>query len=688
MAGDCLALAIHTAGSGADPAEPPIFAAAGSGDRRCLIGPEQLGDFLRVHHAATIACHDAASLHWAIDEHLRRSRDSSARRILWEFSRACRLHDVQLLDQLLRLAHHGGDPPPLTLDRLATLLQGRAGTSEASRPSPRLPSGEPVGADEGPAVTALRDVAVVAKIYRKQLSQSDRLARRLRIPREIIERFGPWALGLQVQGAIALRRAASNGLRLRKDAAPELRRTCEEAYRDCSRLLYRHPTIRRCFRWDGEEIRRDKTGLPDADKPKLREWLRQTLDAMAGAYNTPFEPPRTDKGDISTVPDFWGDLTLIQPELRAWSQLWAAASVLKSLDGVSDDGRLRPRYGVLPRIRSMDPNLEQLRRLGRASVFEAAPGHVLLVGRLDHLVLRCHAEVCVLRGGEPNLGGWFIGGLDPVRRVAWSLYNHDRGRDGGEAPMAEGTFDEIDAQEPGRFAHWKDVGAVLLDAVHRGLTAPHVREILARDFGRDISLAEADRYCRLLEEDVFVDLAWFVKDETLEILRAKLDCDPADVEGLMLEGTPENAAAALRNLIAGRSRSPRAFARLREICRNEHFRAMMAADEGSPELFDALFGDVTVNPVGRGRKGLFFTLTRAADHLDLADDVMKTVLFEIVAAGHELVGYADGEFALQAREDAATEAMRHTIEGVAEAAARKLMGNFPPRCRVEMRQVW
>ncbi len=217
-------------------------------------------------------------------------------RIWRERSRACRLHDVQLLDQLLRLAHFGGDPPPLELEHLATLYTDRAGTSEASRTSPRLPSGEPVGADEGPAVRALGDVAVVEKVYRKQLSQSDRLARRLRIPREIVERLGPWALGLQVQGAIALRRASSNGLRLRKDAAPELRRTCEEAYRDCSRLLNRHPTIRRCFRWDGEEIRRAKTGLPDADKSKLREWLRQTLEAMAGVYNTPFELPRTVKG--------------------------------------------------------------------------------------------------------------------------------------------------------------------------------------------------------------------------------------------------------------------------------------------------------------------------------------------------------------------------------------------------------
>ncbi len=335
----------------------------------------------------------------------------------------------------------------------------------------------------------------------------------------------------------------------------------------------------------------------------------------------------------------------------------------------------------------MDPNLEQLRRLGRSSVFEAAPGHVLLVGRLDQLALRCHAEVCVYQGGEPQLGGWFRGGLDPVRRVAWAFYNLDR-RGTAEDPVPEATFYEIDAQDPGRFAHWKDLGIVLLDAVHRGLAAPHIREILSRDFGRDISLAHAERCYWHLVDEALVDLVWFVKDETLEILRAKLDCDPADIAGIMLEGTPENAAAALRNLITGRSRSPQAFARLREICRTPHFRAMMTADEGSPELFDAPFGDYTVNPVGRARRGLCFTLARAANHLDLADDVMKTVLFEIVAAGHDLVGYAGGKFALQVREDAATEAMRLAIEGVAEAAARRLIDLFPPRSCVVWREVW
>ena len=100
----------------------------------------------------------------------------------------------------------------------------------------------------------------------------------------------------------------------------------------------------------------------------------------------------------------------------------------------------------------MDPNLEPLRRLGRGSAFEAAPGHVLLVGRLDHLAIRCHAEVCVHQGGEPQLGGVVPRGARS-RPEGGVVPLQPRSReDGGEAPMPEGTFDEIDAQEPGRFA--------------------------------------------------------------------------------------------------------------------------------------------------------------------------------------------------------------------------------------------
>ena len=324
MAGDVLALAIQTAGSGAVPAVTPIIAvAAGTGDRRCIIRPEQLGEFLRVHRTATIACRDAAALHWAIDEHLGRSGDPSARQILRAFSRACRLHDVRLLGQLLRLALHGGDPPPLDLGRLATCYGFRADTSEALRPSPSPRTGEPVRADEGPAVRALGGCRRRREICRKQRSQSDHLAQRLGIPREIVERFGPWALGLQVRGrsrwpARPATGCPAQGCRPRADAAPATRSI------GSARASSTTPPIRRCFRWDGDVIRRRKTGLPDPDKPKLRERLRQTLDAMAGAH-TPFEPPITDEGEFHDPrllgrpdpPPVWS--------LR-WSRLWAAAS--------------------------------------------------------------------------------------------------------------------------------------------------------------------------------------------------------------------------------------------------------------------------------------------------------------------------------------------------------------------------
>jgi len=42
------------------------------------------------------------------------------------------------------------------------------------------------------------------------------------------------------------------------------------------------------------------------------------------------------------------------------------------LEGAGD-GRLRPRYEVIPRIRPLDPNLERLRGLDPSLEFGAAP---------------------------------------------------------------------------------------------------------------------------------------------------------------------------------------------------------------------------------------------------------------------------------------------------------------------------
>jgi hypothetical protein len=66
------------------------------------------------HAAAHLVCHDAGELHRVVHDHLLAAGDDGARarRALWEFVRVGRLHDVLLLDQLLRLDEHGARRPP------------------------------------------------------------------------------------------------------------------------------------------------------------------------------------------------------------------------------------------------------------------------------------------------------------------------------------------------------------------------------------------------------------------------------------------------------------------------------------------------------------------------------------------------------------------------------------------------
>ena len=71
---------------------------------RCVVRPENLGAFLRVHRDAVIACHDAGAMHWALADHLGHAGDRAARDALWGFSRAALLVDVGLLDQLVAMA--------------------------------------------------------------------------------------------------------------------------------------------------------------------------------------------------------------------------------------------------------------------------------------------------------------------------------------------------------------------------------------------------------------------------------------------------------------------------------------------------------------------------------------------------------------------------------------------------------
>jgi hypothetical protein len=728
-----------------DPSGPevgPFLDAAGVEGKRCLIRPQRLGEFLRVHRGVLLVCHDVATFHWSVAEHLLRCEDWTGWKILWDFARGCRVHDVQLFDQLFRLVLQGGNPQPRELEKLA---------------ADRMPVGPRMEKDGGFDQHAFKDLPaahLISAIFLGQKKYVDQIPEVFNLSPEVVARFGPFGLGVQVKGTIALGRASRSGLRVRKDIIPELRRRCRDAYRESSRRLEAHADSRSCFSWSGGEVRRGNSGLPDMKKEKLRGWLGHAIASASGLHNIPFEPPRDPEGKVSTKPEFWGDLALIQPEIRAWTILWTAASVERALERLDADGRLHPRYEIASGILSLDPNLEQLRRLSRTPMFEAPPGYRLVVGRLPDLVLRCQAEVCERLGGESQLGGLFRKGVDPTRYVAQDLYSvtrlaawddealrqrfnmlaggasvafepwMKRAYDALEQEFREleeitrdrlgqtcsgfeseaqdlfeawkslankelrREFDRLEEEDPAGLDRWLRVTRTLLDAVPRGMAALHVREILRRDADIDIALAKAEQYAFSMVDVVLPDLGWVLEDETLPILARWLGCKVEDLGGLIVSESPGTTAAALRNLIAGRTKNPGAFAELRAVCTHERNREQLMSGEGSLEFYNAVFAGNVVNPGGRVRRALHFTTASAHQHLAMADDVMKVVLFEVVAAGFELVACAADEFVVQITEDPSEQATLRRIAQAAEEAAAEVLFEFPPCCEIRLVAAW
>jgi hypothetical protein len=249
-------------------------------------------------------------------------------------------------------------------------------------------------------------------------------------------------------------------------------------------------------------------------------------------------------------------------------------------------------------------------------------------------------------------------------------------------------FDRLEDEDPARFERWMEVTRTLLDAVPRGMAALHVREILRRDADIDITLAEAERYTRCLVDEVLPDLGWFLEDETLLILARWLGCKVEDLGGLIVKESPGTTATAVRNVIAGRTKNPAAFAELRAVCTHERNREQLMAGEGSLELFKVVFADNVLSPAGRVRRALHFTTAGAHQHVAMADDIMKLVLFRLVAAGFELVACAADEFVIQVVEGPSEDATLRRIAQTAEEAAGEFLIEFPPRCEIRPVAAW
>ena len=178
----------------------------------------------------------------------------------------------------------------------------------------------------------------------------DLIAGNLGISSELVARFGPLGLGIDVQGAIALRSATQRGLLMNVKAADRAYLAAEELYQASSASLAADKVARQGFEWTGEDakrgqpilhwtgrtVHRNAEGLPRSRDLKLRNWLWTLFSRLRDFHGGQIVPPIDEADKLSTDPEHWGVLVRCHPLLLAWRDLTAAAEIsswLKSLSG-------------------------------------------------------------------------------------------------------------------------------------------------------------------------------------------------------------------------------------------------------------------------------------------------------------------------------------------------------------------
>jgi len=106
--------------------------------------------------------------------------------------------------------------------------------------------------------------------YKALLGVADQIIRAQGIDPTSIGRFGPLALNLQVQGAIALAAAERAGLAMDEAARQEIVKACEAVGKASNETLWGDTEARRCL------VRRGRAETH-------RDWLPEIQEAIPGA---------------------------------------------------------------------------------------------------------------------------------------------------------------------------------------------------------------------------------------------------------------------------------------------------------------------------------------------------------------------------------------------------------------------
>jgi len=663
-------VAIHlVTAEGSDSAPPTlILAAVAAGDEKAILPADHVRQFLLAHRDCSVICADAGVFHRVLESTFKREGEQEALGVLWELSRTACLVDILLLNHLVQMA--GADWPANAVDLTKAIEhQSRLGIEKPQSLAHEIVQSGAIDLG-GLDASLLRGVIAIAsgmlKAYESLEAKARHAAKSAGVAPHTIAEYGPLGLGLHVQGAVALAHAEGSSLLVdqqrRTSLVTELR-AVQERY--CQQLA-QDRRVRACFKIDDGGIRlRDH--MPEVNQDRLQSWLFEESEGLAGPYGLPLPFPHAPGRRTSTVPDYWGVLGECHPMIRAWCQLHAVSRSLQLLDRLRSTP-IRNRCEILPRL-ATDPPQTVLEHLGGRGLFRSPEEHVFVIARLPDLEYRALAAVWEDQYGHSALADVFRRGDEDMFGVV--------GRHLADAnPDVRLELTEIDTAD-----RWRQIAGALMTALGLKLGNENARKLLQGRLGLNLFPDEVGRLVEALV-GLFPELGAHNRDDTLQQLSSWLGLD----EQTCRRELAGHTSTEIRRSIAGYRAGAGVFNKIAKIDQEQGYGVMPLQGISGPELYEEVFGCKFRTLTGRVRHHQLYS-EESAEHLVLADDAVKAMLYVITASGYRLAAVVSPEIVVTVPSDRATEAC-HRIAELAGEAAGDVLGKVPGVCQCSVQDCW
>ena len=457
--------------------------------------------------------------------------------------------------------------------------------------------------------------------------------------------------GLDTVATIAFQVMTKNGIQVDAEKVGRMKAAAEKAFAESSQTIRTEGHLQAGFEWCPKQttmILRDKNGYPKTRKSVLRRRLQTLANQSADYSATGRLPPLDDGGQISVIPSHWRQWC--HPAIEAWSQLDAAAGVLRALNAGTT---VNLRFTAIPQILPIGLDFSGFRRLV-LKPFRARDGHKFAVVTLKGLDLRCFAHVlnryCP---SEASLGDMYRRGQDPVKETAPSLWIAEQ-----QHPDDLHSDDFIALSRPEQ-RKWEMIAEVLLQSVAWGYSSQETRWALrAKMPSEDFN----ERFIQRLQTNLLNKWHEFTNylDEhlTIKVVAKKTNRSMTDL---------------IKEYPSGEH--PETLARTVEIMRfdattlSRSFTGLIAYSTGW---------------VPRSQP----TRVPAAECRELEDEIRISILYMLVQSGWQVVAFDGDDFVIELQTDRATADVRNWIQQACAQALSVFGPNAMFDCSCEFADRW